>query len=268
MVGQTMRHTYLPDGASGEFAPGWDVSKDRTMDVEHLAAYGLGSPFPEDSKLCAALAAYWPAAAPDAGRSFYSEYQMYPTVSPLTDQEIGQVGDLPWDGISGPKIVKFEGTSFVEYYKNVYVDYVENSLKNRFTLKLTGKVDTNKYKSRILAMARAYQASGILKTPLGENSEKIKSEWQKIKSEWPVFSFREISATHAELKEAEKQTGLKLEGELYRIEIYHIKNMRDHINDPKKVLVSMQGKMIFLVGSISDVLVKRDESTWKSVTTV
>lgn len=257
-VAQTMRHTYLPDGASGEFAPGWDVSKDRTMNVEHLAAYGLGSPFPEDSKLCAALAAYWPAVAPDAGRSFY---QMYPTVSPLTDQEIGQVDGLPWDGVSGPKIVKFEGKSFVEYYKNVYVDYVENSLKNRFTLKLTGKVDTNKYKSRILAMARAYQASGILKTPLGENSEKVKTEW-------PVLSFREISTTDAELKEAEKQTGLKLQGELYRIEIYHKKSARDHKNDPKKVYVSMQGKMLFLVGSISDVLVKRDEGIWKSVTTV
>ena len=105
---------------------------------------------------------------------------------------------------------------FVEYYKNVYVDYVENSLKNRFTLELTGKVDTNRYKSRILAMARAYQASGILKTPLGENPEKVKIQW-------PVLSFREISANDAELKEGEKQTGLKLQGELYRIEIYHNK---------------------------------------------
>ena len=37
------------------FAPGWDVSLDKKNSVEHLAAYGLGSPFPEDSKLCPPL---------------------------------------------------------------------------------------------------------------------------------------------------------------------------------------------------------------------
>ena len=53
------------------FAPGWDISVDgRAGGPEHLAAYGLGSPFPEDSKLCAALSAFWPAVAPDAARTF------------------------------------------------------------------------------------------------------------------------------------------------------------------------------------------------------
>lgn len=257
-IPETMRHTFLPDGASGEFAPGWDVSKDKTRNVEHLAAYGLGSPFPEDSKLCAALSTYWPAVAPDAGRSFY---HTYPTVSPLTDEEIGQIGELPWDGITGPRIVQVEGMNYVEYSKNVYVDYVENSLQNRFTLALTGKVDTNKYKSRILAMAKAYQASGILKTPLGENTENSKFEW-------PVLSFREISANDAELNEAQKQTGLKLKGDLFRIEIYHIKNTRDHNSDHKKIYVSMQEKLIILLGSIPEVLIKRDERPWTSVATI
>ena len=32
-----------------------------TFGPDHLAAYGLGSPFPEDSKLCAALSSFWPA---------------------------------------------------------------------------------------------------------------------------------------------------------------------------------------------------------------
>ena len=63
---ETMRHAYLPDAASGLFAPGWDVSRDNG----HLAPYGLGSPFPEDSKLCAPLSSFWPAVAPDASRTF------------------------------------------------------------------------------------------------------------------------------------------------------------------------------------------------------
>ena len=70
--------------------------------VEHLAAYGLGSPFPEDSKLCAALSTFWPAVAPDATRSFQPNPSnaSWPSVSPLTDTEIGIEGDLPWDGIA------------------------------------------------------------------------------------------------------------------------------------------------------------------------
>ncbi|NJL18162.1 MAG: hypothetical protein HC938_14305, partial [Nitrospira sp.] len=41
------RHSCLPDDCAGVFAPGWDVSTDRTRvsgtQVQHLAAYGLGS---------------------------------------------------------------------------------------------------------------------------------------------------------------------------------------------------------------------------------
>jgi hypothetical protein len=36
-----------------------------------IAAYGLGSPFPEDAKLCAALNSFWPAVAPDASCEIY-----------------------------------------------------------------------------------------------------------------------------------------------------------------------------------------------------
>ena len=68
-----LRSSHLPDDAAGVFAPGWDVGIDRmtgagTDDVAHLAAYALGSPFPEDAKLCAALSTFWPAVAPDVNR--------------------------------------------------------------------------------------------------------------------------------------------------------------------------------------------------------
>ena len=83
----TLRVSTLPDDGAGEFAPGWDVSLDFKgpggTGIVHLAAYGLGSPFPEDVKLCAALSTYWPAVAPD----------VYRTMSMHT-------GNLYWDGCS------------------------------------------------------------------------------------------------------------------------------------------------------------------------
>src|SRR5262249_45176810 len=44
----------MPDSASNEFDPGWDISMSGDAEGNYLAAYGLGSPFPEDAKLCAA----------------------------------------------------------------------------------------------------------------------------------------------------------------------------------------------------------------------
>jgi hypothetical protein len=44
--------SFLPDAASNEFEPGWDVSLVRDDVGLYYAAYGLGSPFLEDAKLC------------------------------------------------------------------------------------------------------------------------------------------------------------------------------------------------------------------------
>lgn len=129
------RHPHLPDGAAGVFAPGWDTSRDRTDGVAHLATYGLGSPFPEDAKLCAALSAFWPAAAPDSGRSFS---RSFPTTTPLTDEELGSTGELPWDGVPGPR--PSEDGSALEYASFDHVDYVRSALEGSFSLALTGRV--------------------------------------------------------------------------------------------------------------------------------
>ena len=157
------RHSYLPDAASGLFAPGWDISRDRTTTgEEHLAAYGLGSPFPEDSKLCAALSTFWPAVAPDAARTF-QPMANWPTVSPLTDEEIGITGDTPWDGIVGPKYIEQDNT--VEYSEFDHADYTVNALHNKFSLSLTGKIDLTEYQSRVLSMARVYRVLNSVSIP-------------------------------------------------------------------------------------------------------
>ena len=62
--------SWLPDAASDFFAPGWDVSEYVINARSNYVAFGLGSPFPEDSKLCAALNSFWPAVAPDASRTY------------------------------------------------------------------------------------------------------------------------------------------------------------------------------------------------------
>jgi hypothetical protein len=62
--------SWMTDAASNVFAPGWDISLGTDGRDLFYAAYGLGSPFPEDSKLCAALNSFWPAVAPDASRTF------------------------------------------------------------------------------------------------------------------------------------------------------------------------------------------------------
>ncbi|MBN9022938.1 MAG: hypothetical protein J0H08_12770, partial [Rhizobiales bacterium] len=97
----SVRKTGMPDGSPGLFDPGWDTSQSiyytdpgRPLQ-KFLAGYGLGSPFIEDAKLCAALGAYWPGVAPDSTRTFAPDKRIdggnypYPTIVPLTDEEIG-----------------------------------------------------------------------------------------------------------------------------------------------------------------------------------
>ena len=196
----TLRHAYLPDAASGVFAPGWDISYDRTDNTEHLASYGLGSPFPEDTKLCAALSAFWPSVAPDAGRSFWWERfrGVYPTVCPLTDEEIGKDDIPPWDGLKGPKQITKDGRFLVEYLKIEYVDYVYNAIKKAFTLSQLGKnVDIYEFEARMLAMNRAYQSSGLL---IPQPSGDIPQDYRDVQREWPVLSFRKVPSNETELE--------------------------------------------------------------------
>jgi hypothetical protein len=233
------RHNPLPDGAAGIFAPGWDTSFDTTAGVRHLAAYGLGSPFPEDSKLCAALSAFWPAVAPDAGRSFST---VFPTVSPLTDEEIGSIGDLPWDGVPGPRPAA--PADVAEYASFNHVDYVRNALAGRFTLALTGRVGTVDYMGRVLAMARAYLAVGVAP---GDSAGK---------RAWNVLSFRPADPGDADLRAAGKATGQDLGGDVWRLEMYQPAPVAQQPDDHRFRRVGMRERRLVLVGGAPVVLVR------------
>ena len=142
--------SHLTDAASNEFDPGWDISMSGDDEGTHLAAYGLGSPFPEDAKLCAALNSFWPAAAPDASRTFAIEYGS--TAMPLLDRELGYhpshplvkarkvKSSLGWDGEQGPFFERISGRLFVNSANIDRSDYVSNALKNKIDIRKTSTI--------------------------------------------------------------------------------------------------------------------------------
>jgi hypothetical protein len=153
--------TRLPDASNGVFDPGWDVSQDTDKTgALFMQNYGLGTPFIEDVKLCAALGSFWPAVAPDATRTFQPNKEPqgspwpWPTIVPLTDEEIGIVevkggGRYPWDGVRGPQIVTGrEGQELIQYPSINHVDYI--SLGARMTAMLTSRIDLREYQAGYL----------------------------------------------------------------------------------------------------------------------
>jgi hypothetical protein len=253
-IARTERHSHLPDDAAGIFAPGWDVSVDRTPDGRtHLAAYGLGSPFPEDSKLCAALSAFWPAVAPDAARTF-APGTGWPTVAPLTDEEIGIVGDVPWDGIPGPRLVHLDGADVVEYPSFPHADYVTNTLQGRFSLHLTGRIVEHEYQGRVLAMARAYLALGV-------DAGRPPDEVIATKALWAVLSFRSTDPREDTAVAAATDTGVRLTAPLYRLEAFLPRGQQPHPTDVTRVRVGVGRRVELLVDPLH-VLTRERNGPW------
>jgi hypothetical protein len=158
--------SFLPDGASGIFDPGWDVSLSggSEYDADFLASYGLGSPFLEDVKLCSALNSYWPSVAPDATRTF----ALFPpdwdatTSVPLMDEELGlhprspdvRAGQRPanvgWDGEYGPF---FEpGFHFVNHAHLEQSDYVSHALAGDISMTRLARIDAPEMFRRMAAI--------------------------------------------------------------------------------------------------------------------
>lgn len=159
--------SFLPDAASNEFEPGWDVSLVRDSAGFYYAAYGLGSPFPEDAKLCAALNSFWPAVAPDASRTFHMGLKSTfasPTAIPLMDNELGYHPDHPrvkagnvqskpgWDGEYGPFFESLGGKDYVNSASLDRSDYVSNALRNAFDIRLLSWIDSAELIRRMEAL--------------------------------------------------------------------------------------------------------------------
>jgi hypothetical protein len=211
------RASMLPDSAAGVFAPGWDVSYDRTPESDvsdtgdtvtpgttFLNNYGLGSPFVEDAMLCAALSSFWPAVAPDVTRTF-EPGRSYATATPLTDETIGLGAKPPWDGIEPPVFDPVART--VEYHALAYGDYVRTALAQEFNVHNIGLVSAPEYFARTLTMALVYEALAV-----ATHDDKLL---------WSILSFAPAAPADPVLQDALVKTGRTISGQyLYRYEVY------------------------------------------------
>ena len=152
------RESTLSFRATGLFFPGWDCSRDFNRDarspngVMHLAQYGVGSPFAEDTMICAAHGSFWPAATPDTTRFFPPG--RYPSVTPILDSDTG------WDGVPLPSR---KGHN-LQYRTLVYTDYVELLRKSKLAYGQFAALTLDQYIARTMAMARAFQVLGVTTT--------------------------------------------------------------------------------------------------------
>jgi hypothetical protein len=279
----------MPDTLAGVFDPGWDSSQGIYFTAPEnplqrfLQAYGLGSPFLEDVKLCAALGSYWPAVAPDDTRTFvpnkYLEGVSYPfpTINPLTDEEIGISARpdgtfMPWSGVRGPHLRHINGRTLVAYQDANSADYLD--LMGTMTAALTGQIDQTEYQARTLAMAAAYWALGIRDPDFvgaGASSQEAKAGMYRLvraKADWAVLSFRVIEGSDIELGEAERATQTKLpEARRYRFHVYRWGEQKADPRDIQTVFVEMLEEAIICVSG-GTALIRRDTGSWAVDTSI
>jgi hypothetical protein len=275
----------LPDGSPGLFDPGWDTSQGiyftdpRRKLQKFLAGYGLGSPFVEDAKLCAALGNYWPAAAPDATRVYQpakrlnGELYPYPTSTPLTDEEIGSAPltdgkFMPWDGVRGPVLRTIGGRPVVAYSDELRVDYID--LAGTMTAAQTARIDAAEYQTRTLAMEAVYWSLGIHDPDFfkQEDPATAVAKILRAKAAWAVLSFRVVGADDPDVAAAEKATGVTLAGpRRYRFEVFRWGEQSPDPDDMRIVLVEVLEQAIAFVSG-NTVLLRRENGAWAADTSM
>ena len=231
--------------------------------VQHLAAYRLGSPFPEDSKLCAALSTFWPAVAPDATREMepVPEANASGTVCPLTDEEIGQIGTTPWDGVGGPTVVRVGGQEFAEFPSFQHADYVQTALAGRFSMRLTARVEAEEYKRRVLAMALGHLVLHVERTGKAKLPKRLLDE----RSLWIVLSFMRTTLGMPGLIEAQAQASTILPGPSYSVVAFEraeLDKTNPNLRRPRMPIAERYSLFVDPVNRLA--LVRRSsETTWR-----
>ncbi len=162
---------FLPDVASSVFAPGWDITysadKPGSTDV-YLSTEGLGSPFVEDMKLCAASNGMWPASSPDSARTYQGALDPYsrnPTAVPLLDNELGFHKNSPagvamkkesfgWDGVQGPFMENINGKWKINFADMGRADVVENALEGNVDMSKLRELTSGELISRMACLKK------------------------------------------------------------------------------------------------------------------
>lgn len=271
----------LPDHSPGVFDPGWDASFSTYYNnpeepiTQYLQNYGLGTPFVEDVKLCAALGSFWPAVAPDSARSFAPNKRApgfdypWPAIVPLTDREIGSQplpngAYMPWDGVRGPRVVERDGRRYAAYANIERVDYI--TLPNRMTAALLASIDLDETTARVMAASRAYWALGVRDPEImarhGGDTPRGRVAVIAAKAQWALLSFRPLEGSDAELAEAERAAGERLAGNRrYRMHLYRFGPETPAPDDMFTVHVEMRDEAILYVDG-DKALVKRGDGAW------
>jgi hypothetical protein len=274
------RYSGLPDHSPGVFDPGWDASQglvftDPSRPLRRfLQTYGLGTPFVEDVKLCAALGSYWPAIAPDGTRNFTPLKAAagfpypWPTIVPLTDEETGILPAdgrfLPWDGVNGPHVVERDGARMVRYADIDRVDYI--GVSETMTAALLSTIDLAETTARVLAMEAVYWALGVRDPEVvarfaGTDVNPV-MKILEAKAAWGVISFRALRTEEVELAQAEQSAGRPLgPGRRYRFHVYRPGEQVADPSDIRHVLVAIAEEGIAYVGGTA-VLLKRGGGPW------
>jgi len=172
--------SFLPDVCSGIFAPGWDITyandkphkNSREQDEyykkdSYLSTRGLGSPFAEDMKLCAAMDGMWPASSPDAARTYQGSLEANyrnPVSVPLLDTEIGLHRGSPacmslkmsesfgWDGEQGPFLKKKDGKFVVNFTDLASADYIDNAMKGKMDMSVLRELTSAELRARMACL--------------------------------------------------------------------------------------------------------------------
>ena len=165
---------FLPDVASSVFAPGWDITysadKPGSPDV-YLSTEGLGSPFVEDMKLCAAANGMWPASSPDAARTYQGSLDPWSrnaTAIPLLDDELGFHKNSPaglmmgketfgWDGVQGPFLKNINGKWKVNFADVGRADVVQNALDGNVDLSKLRMLTSGELISRMACLKKCIE---------------------------------------------------------------------------------------------------------------
>ncbi|WP_294820792.1 hypothetical protein [uncultured Flavobacterium sp.] len=247
------RISYLTDGGAGIFAPGWDTGWDVNVfegkTIRHLAAYGLGSPFPEDSKLCAALSSFWPAVAPDISRSFWPTSI---TVLPLTDGEIGANTNKPgWDGEHGPSYDR-DGKKVI--FKNIsYVDYTLNAFHSKFNFHALKSIDGEEYLNRVLTYFR-------LKS-IDRRIESTNQQGIKIKV-LELVSFSKVDGMDTDIAEANDILPRPLSSPVLKF-IFILPKAGIKAVGIDAIEIDVAEEIIYLVDKNGSIVVKNGAASWK-----
>ncbi len=219
------REATLSYRASSLFEPGWDIAQDIEQEgnarngIQFLANYGLGSPYAEDTLICAAFGAYWPGAVPDITRLF--PIHDYPSSTPILDNEV------EFDGIPLPRR---NGSGGVYQFSTFgYPDYVELIWKGTLAYSTFADVDLKEYLARTQATARVFQRLRMTKP--------------QDRAKLAFLSFRKANSSDYKKRPASWPSSMS---GTYRVKVAKILRSKPNRSDPSVTDAQLQTPRILL----------------------